>query len=268
MLLKITSLFVLISFFIYSCSESEQTENKSNTSQESTQKIRIYVSSPGENSLPHSRWYIDEDKPTGVEPLLIETILNKLHLEYEYVSDYSVIEGTDPRIEILKSGYADVSIRGITITDERKKLVLFSSPYFIDGLGIIVKKDSEIKDTSDLHGKSIFVSQSSTAEIWAKKHLLQSEIITWYDASEKLSFPEEMVLKNSADAFVLDQSFLNLAIKNYPQLRLLEQTYSRESLGIAIRKERKDLKKKIDEVLKEMKESGELEEIMSEMGRI
>ena len=66
-------------------------------------------------------------------------------------------------IPSLKSGNVDLFIAAITITDERKKLISFSDPYYKSGLAILVREDdSTINTLDDLKGKTIAARVDTT----------------------------------------------------------------------------------------------------------
>ena len=61
----------------------------------------------------------------------------------------------DSVITHVITGKADVAASGITITEDRKKNVLFSDPYVSAAQLIMVLKDSKIKGVDDLKGKRL-----------------------------------------------------------------------------------------------------------------
>lgn len=72
---------------------------------------------------------------TGFDMDLIRAIGTKLGYKVEISS-----MGFDALIPALNSGNIDVAIAGMSITDERKKVVVFSDPYYTSGLIVMVKK--------------------------------------------------------------------------------------------------------------------------------
>ena len=98
------------------------------------------------------------DEFTGFDMDLIRAIGTKLGYKVEISS-----MGFDALIPALNSGNIDVAIAGMSITDERKKVVVFSDPYYTSGLIVMVKKDDDtIKGFSDLEGKRIAVQIGTT----------------------------------------------------------------------------------------------------------
>lgn len=75
------------------------------------------------------------DEFTGFDMDLIRAIGTKLGYKVEISS-----MGFDALIPALNSGNIDVAIAGMSITDERKKVVVFSDPYYTSGLIVMVKK--------------------------------------------------------------------------------------------------------------------------------
>ena len=72
--------------------------------------------------------------------------------------------GFDALIPALNSNNIDVAIAGMTITDERKKVVDFTESYYTSGLMIMVRKDSNVKSIDDLKGKTIACQIGTTGE--------------------------------------------------------------------------------------------------------
>lgn len=92
------------------------------------------------------------DEFTGFDMDLIRAIGTKLGYKVEISS-----MGFDALIPALNSGNIDVAIAGMSITDERKKVVVFSDPYYTSGLIVMVKK---------------MMIQSKASVIWKENELL------------------------------------------------------------------------------------------------
>ncbi|WP_308013510.1 transporter substrate-binding domain-containing protein [Streptomyces beigongshangae] len=68
----------------------------------------------------------------------------------------------------LNSGQCDLAAAGMTITDERKKNVDFSDPYFEATQGVLAGKKSGIASLADLKGKKVGAQAQTTGEEFAK----------------------------------------------------------------------------------------------------
>ena len=65
---------------------------------------------------------------------------------------------------LLDNGEVDLIIATFTITDERKLTYNFSTPYYEDAVGLLVKKAAGFKGLADMNGKVIGVAQSATSK--------------------------------------------------------------------------------------------------------
>lgn len=234
------------------CTSSKSNDKTSNA-------VQIFMAWPGYEYLPFYSWKKGEKEPTGIEPALIKAILDKNNIEYEFIPNFRDIDD-DPRIDAIVKNRADISIRCMSITDERKKLVNFSDPYYVDGVGVLVLKDSRISTKEDLEGKRVYVTKYTTSFNWLTSNVSEVQIVT-PTQSEFLKHPEQMLDSSLIDAFILDYSYLQTIQKANSQYKLLNQKFTQEPWGIAVHKDRKDLLQIINTTLAEMKESGELERI-------
>lgn len=70
----------------------------------------------------------------------------------------------------------DVALAGITIKDERKKIVDFSDGYYDSGFLLMVPAASTIKSADDLKGKSLAIKTGTSAADYAKAHFAGTEL--------------------------------------------------------------------------------------------
>lgn len=90
---------------------------------------------------------------TGFDIDLWAAIAKELNLKYKLQPmDFNGI------IPGLQTRNIDAALAGITIRDDRKKVIDFSDPYYESGLAILVsEKNDSIKAAKDLSGKSVAV---------------------------------------------------------------------------------------------------------------
>lgn len=245
---------ILLISLLFSC--SDKTEKN---------KVKIFISWPGGEGLPHYQWKKGEPKPTGIEPAFLERVLEIAELEYEYVTNIVPQKTGDPRMYALTSGKADVCIRAITINDERKKQVRFTNPYYTDGLSALVRKSDSLQSISDLASKRVYSLAFTTALDWAKTNLPQSEVMTYKKFDTAFIEPEGLLLENKIDAYILDKSFLNEIARNQPLLEVMSSKFTEESIGIAVSKNRPDLVEKLNKAMEKLKESGEFQILLADL---
>ncbi|MDH3335222.1 MAG: glutamine ABC transporter substrate-binding protein GlnH [Rhodospirillaceae bacterium] len=76
----------------------------------------------------------------------------------------------------LQTGQVDVGLAGITIKDERKKVIDFSDGYYDSGFLLMVPANSNIKSADDLAGKKLAVKTGTSATDYAKENFKSTEL--------------------------------------------------------------------------------------------
>lgn len=197
---------------------------------------------------------------TGMEIEIAKKIAAELGVKIEFTPVTAQTRGA-----LLDNGQLDIAIATFTITDERKLLYNFSTPYYTDAVGFLVRKDSKIQSSwKALDGMTIGVTQGSIQ--WA----LLKEI-----AEEKgihLNFRElgtnsEVVVALAAhrvDAFSVDQSILSAFLGKSNEL--LDLQYKPSEYGIATKKSNTDLADYLDGLIQNWTEEGILQSLYDDFG--
>ena len=111
------------------------------------------------------------DKYVGFDIDLWAEIAKDLGLEYRLQPmDFNGI------IPALQTKQVDVALAGITIKDERKKVIDFSDGYYDSGFLLMVAADSTITGPEDLAGKTLAVKTGTSAADYAKEHFKDTEL--------------------------------------------------------------------------------------------
>lgn len=155
------------------------------------------------------------------------------------------------------SGKVDAGICGMSVTEERKKTLLFSEPYYISQYVALVKKDGKYanaKSVADLKGASC-TSQQSTSWYELLKQIPNGQI-----QPALADVPTMLVSLTSGkcDVLTCEKPTGLSAVRAYPNVKMLEFSGSgafkanEEEMHIcaALAKNNTQLKEKIDSVLK------------------
>ncbi|ADI26544.1 glutamate ABC transporter substrate-binding protein [Geobacillus sp. G4] len=162
------------------------------------------------------------------------------------------------RIPMLNNGEIDAIIATMTITEERKKEVDFSDVYFMAGQSLLVKKDSPINSVKDLKkGMTVLTAKGSTSAENIRKVAPQVNVLEFENYAEAFT----ALKAGQGDALTTDNALLWGMAKQDPNYRVLDETFTEEPYGIAVRKGDKELLQVINEYLKEIKENGEYDKI-------
>lgn len=166
-------------------------------------------------------------------------------------------------IPAMQAGELDIGMGGMSITDERKKTVDFSDPYFEAGLSLVVAKgNSEIASLEDLKGKVVAIKNGTTGAKFAEEHKKEYGFKT-IQVSDSTSMFQE-VSNGSADALIEDYPVITYAIaKSNLDLQVVGDRLNGDNYGISVLKGKHDeLLKKINDGLASLKESGKYDEIL------
>ncbi|MDO5702026.1 MAG: transporter substrate-binding domain-containing protein [Lachnospiraceae bacterium] len=203
--------------------------------------------------------YKDNDQIVGIDVEIANKIAEKLGVELEIVDI-----AFDSLIPSLNAGKADFIAAGMTATDERRKNVDFSEPYFNASQTIIVTVDSEIASREDLNDKIVGVQQGTTGDIYCTNEDGSSDI----KVKEVRRYPKGMdavsdLITGRLDAVVIDDFPANkLVDKNSDKIKLLDEAMTEETYAIAVPLG-SDLIDTINEVIAELNESGDMDKIVT-----
>ncbi|HIS28446.1 MAG TPA: transporter substrate-binding domain-containing protein [Candidatus Avamphibacillus intestinigallinarum] len=199
----------------------------------------------------------EDGKLTGFDIDLMNAIADEVgfKVKYETTNFDGVIPG-------LQTNSFDMAIAGIGITEERKKAIDYSEPYYESGLGIAVKEsDDQIKGLKDLEGKKIATRLGSTSSKFIKDNIDNADAKEY----EQLDQAYLAVENGSVDAVLYDWPNVAYYIETKgDSLKMVGDKYEAENYGIAFAKGQEDLVNAVDEALETLKDNGKYDEIYEE----
>ena len=206
--------------------------------------------------------YHDEatDAIMGIDVEIAEAVAKKLGLELEIadVEFNSIIAG----VQMKKY---DIGMAGMTVTDERKQAVNFTSTYATGIQSIIVKEGSEIKDIDTLLSGSykVGVQTGTTGDMYMS--FPPEEGGVGEDRVVRYSKGNDAVLALSTgkiDAVVIDNEPAKSYVAANPGLVILETPFAVEDYAMCVNKDNTVLLDKINQALKELTEDGTIPAII------
>ena len=157
----------------------------------------------------------------------------------------------------LSGKRVDVLWNGLTILEERKANILFTTPYLENRQIVVVLDKAEIKTKADLAGKVVGVQDGSSAI-----EAVQKDEATAKSLKELKKFGDNVTALMDLSAGRLDALVVDEVVGRYytakkpGEYRVLEQHFGTEDYGIGTRKEDTELMAKIEKVMDEMKKDG------------
>jgi len=146
----------------------------------------------------------------------------------------------------------DMAVSAIYITDERKKVVDFSEPYFAGGLVTMVKAGSAMKAPIDLNGKKVSVQVGTKSVAFVKQAFPQVQLVEVEKNQEMFN----LVDIGRADALVTGKPAAFQYMRTRPGLQVLEPQLTTEEYGMALRKDTPELTRAVNVALAKLKADG------------
>jgi len=189
----------------------------------------------------------------GFGPELMRAIAAKADLDIELVN-----VGFDSVLAGVSQCQYDMAVSSITITDERKKTILFSDPYYLAGQIVTVRSDDDrIKNKDDLSGKTVGGQIGTTGIIEAGK-IPGAKVKTF----DEIGFAFQDLINGQLDAVIADYPLAQgYVVKNKDKLKTAGPIFTDEYYGIAVCQENADLVPKINAALKALKDEGFLDKL-------
>ncbi len=168
----------------------------------------------------------------------------------------------DAKEQELNTKKIDAIWNGFTITEERKKEVLFSEPYMNNRQVLVVMADSDFNSPADLEGKKLGLQAgSSAADALNASEDFKAKL------GEVVEFDDNMMAlmdleKGGVDVVLMDEIVARYYIQKKDKgYRVLDEELAREEYGIGFRKEDTELMQQFQKTLEEMAKDGKLAEI-------
>lgn len=243
------SLFLIFNFFSYNIFAQEE-----NTLEKIKHNKLIKVCTAG-GFIPFS--LNTNEGWIGFDIDLAKGYANYINAKLEII-DYN-FDGIIPALNTKK---CDLIVSGMTITNERKNSVLFSKPYFKDGLSYLYKKNNvkfdKISDISMLNSEQfkIGVRLGYTSDFYVTKNLASAKILKFNAAADVLN----ALKSEKIDVFITDTNNIKVLQKKFHNTFEYKNTNVQdEYFGVAARLKDEELLESFNEYLDHWKASGQYE---------
>ena len=198
--------------------------------------------------------FVENGKRTGFDVELVEAIGKTLGRKVEWIDiDF---KGLVPG---LISKRFDMAVSGIYITDERKKVVDFTVPYYAGGLVVMVKDgNTTIKTPADINGKKVSVQVGTKSVSYTKEKFPQVQLMEVEKNQEMFN----LVDIGRADAAVTGKPAAYQYVRTRGGLKVLPEQITTEEYGMAIREDAPDLTKAVNGAIDKLKADGTYDQIV------
>ena len=233
--IMIAAVTVLSLLMLFSCAKKEES-------------AKVYVFATDATWPPLE--YIDESgNLTGFEVELVPMIGEKVgvKMEAKNIPWDTIFAG-------LANGQYDGVASGVSVTEDRKKTMDFSTPILQAGQVMIVRNDSKVKGAEDMKGLRVGVQIGTTGDL----------VLDDYDVTRKqyddIGLAIQDMLNGDLDACVCDSLIASdyvLANENYKnRLKVAGEPFTEEDIAIAVKKGNSELLGLVNKGLEMMKADG------------
>ena len=204
-------------------------------------------------TFPPYEMTTDAGEFEGIDIEAAQAIADKLGLELQIDNmDF------DAALLSVQQGKADITMAGITVTDERKAVMDFSDSYATGIQSIIVPEGSDIASPDDLADKKIGTQRGTTGYIYCTDDFGEDAVVA-YDSG----LTAVQALNNGqVDAVVIDNAPAKEYVAANPGLKVLETSYAEEDYAIGMNKDNTALVEAVNAALEELKADGTLQSIV------
>lgn len=247
----------LAGFSLVACSSDKNTDNLAKIQD----KGKMVVAMSPEFAPFEFKTLIDgKDTIVGADVELAKAIGDELGVDVEFSA-----MSFDNVLASLKSGKADLAISGISATAERQKSYDFSDSYYESKNVIIIQKDKlQALDTvDDFASQSVVVQKGSIQETIVKDNLTDANITPLTKVGEMVS----EVANGKADALVLEEAIAKGYLEKNANLAVSSvelPSDDADAYAVAMPKGSKKLTKKVNDVIKSLKEEDKINTFVQE----
>lgn len=168
----------------------------------------------------------------------------------------------DTAVPLLKAGQVDLLAAALPHTWPDSAEIDFSSTYYLDELGVLVREDSGIVSIGALAGRTVATvagldDWNASAQRFNTEFAIQPTILPF----QEYRMAEQALLAGQIDAMIGSTTVLSHTVSLYPNLRLLPDILTPEPHGIGLRHYDPELRDLIDLTLQVMKLDGTYDRI-------
>lgn len=207
-------------------------------------------------------YFIEDGKPKGIIAEMLYHFEKSLRKKYPYINVQIIPVQRDDLLPSLRSGYGDVAVANLTITEKRRQIIDFSDPMIKDGKELIItgKASTPYTELSQLSGKEVWIRASSSyfeSVQRVNKELNERNLppLHVHFIEESLQDYEliELINQGYIQATILDSHKAKLWTKVMDNIQVHHDLPLRENSQIAwaLRKESPKLKKELNNYVRQ-----------------
>jgi polar amino acid transport system substrate-binding protein len=201
----------------------------------------------------------EKNELVGFDIDLAREVAKRLGIEVEFKPiDWSAKEAE------LNGKRVDALWNGLTITEQRKQNIAFTTPYMENHQIIVVNADSSIQAKADLAGRVVGIQDGSSAVDAVLEDPVAGSIKELKKFGDNVTALMDLTT-GRLEAVVLDEVVGRYYTAKKPgQYRVLEDNFGTEEYGVGVRKDDTELLARLQQAMDDMKRDGSAARISNE----
>jgi polar amino acid transport system substrate-binding protein len=195
--------------------------------------------------------YREGGELTGFDVVLVEEMADRLGLRVKWVDT-----AFDTIFTQLAGGRYDVVASATTITEERKRQVDFTDPYYAAQQSVVVnaRRTPRLDSVEALEaGDTVAVQRGTTGEIWARENLPDGvQIRSFSEAPDTYTALEG----GNVTAVIFDEPSAVAEAEERDALEVVQALDTGERYGFAVNPRNDELLRALNDALAEIKDDG------------
>ena len=202
--------------------------------------------------------YLVGDDVEGIDMDIAAAIADALGVELEVQNmDF------DGALLAVQQGKVDIVAAGVSVSEEREKVMDFSVKY-VDSKDVVVvnKEDPKVEESTAeaLEGKVVGVQQGNIADLWVSENAAPKSVQRY----TKFVQAAQDLANGKIDCIVMDEAPAQELVASSDALTILEgDALFEDSYAIAMKKGNESMKDAVDAVITKLQDSGEMGEIFA-----
>lgn len=195
-------------------------------------------------------------KNPGIEIEMLQQIAKHEGFKYNLK-----VMSFDATLTALQAGQIDVSMGGMSVTDERKATIDFTKSYYDSGVVMAVAQDGPIKSMKDLKGKTVAVKAGTSGAIYAKSIAKKYGFKLKYYKTDNTMW-SDVQNGNSAATFD-DEPVLRYGIRNGMKLKVITKAVDSQPVAMGVKKgQNQELLQKLNDGITWMEKTGRMQKLL------
>jgi polar amino acid transport system substrate-binding protein len=225
------------------------------------QEKKVYINGIDPDFPPFG--YIDDQgNPAGFDVEAVNWIAEEMGFEVKHQPT-----SWDTIIPTLNAKKIDFIASGLSVTEERAKVIAYTNPYWEHKWSLVVREDSDLNIVTGLSmGHTVGTQRGTTGANWIEDHLINQGVDLEMKVYDTFTLAVEDLLNGRIDSAVQDNTMVMEMLEAKAGLKEVGTWGAGSTYAYGLRKGDDELLKLLNEGLERLKSSPRWDELIKKYG--